>query len=297
MAVGAGSPGVVGQLVLHFPVLGQMEQLRAGQLGHVTYLSFFAGQLEWGVPTLVAIAGAWALVAAPRFSSQRLAGWACVFAELTLMLAHGKSYYAGPLMPTLIAAGAVTLDRAAVRWAVVALSVVLGGLAFPIALPVLSPQRTASYIVALHLDFTRRNNQGGLEVLPQDFADMLGWEEQVVAIHHAYTALTEAQRREVVIGASNYGRAGAIDYYGPRYGLPKAMSSAGSYWFFGPGARPGNIALVIENSDVHLRQLWQDVRLVERVHSDWSVAEERNANVYLCQRPVRTLQEVWPTMN
>lgn len=297
MAFGIGSPGIVGQLALHFPVLGQMEQLRSGQLGHVTYLSFFTGQLEWGIPTLVAIVGAWALVASPRFASQRLAGWACVFVELALMLSRGKSYYAGPVMPTLIAAGAVMLDRTTVRALAVALSVMLGGLVFPIALPVLSPQRTAAYIGALHLDFTRRNNQGGLEVLPQDFADMLGWEEQAMAFDRAYRALTDAQRRELVIGASNYGRAGAIDYYGPRYGLPRAISSAGSYWFFGPGARPGNVALIIENNDVHLRKLWEDVRLVERIHSDWSVAEERDANVYLCQKPLHTLQEVWPTMN
>ena len=301
-----GSPSIVGQLALHFPIVGQIHELRAGQLEHVTYFSFFAGQLEWGPPTLVAIVGAWALVSSPRFASQRLAGWACVFTELVLLIARGKSYYAGPVMPALIAAGAVVLESlgqrgpsvasasgAGLRRGTVALCAVFGVMVFPIALPVLSPARTAAYIGAMHLDFTRRNNQGGLEVLPQDFADMMGWEEQVRAMDRAYDALTDAQRREVVIGASNYGRAGAIDYYGPRYGLPKAISSAGSYWFWGPGTKPGNVALIIENEDRHLKELWQDVRLVEHIHSDWSVAEERDANIYLCLKPRRTLQAAW----
>ena len=308
-----GSPSIVGQLALHFPVVGQMAQLRAGQLEHVTYLSFFAGQLEWGPPTLVAVAGLWALMTSPRFSAQRLAGWACVFVELVLLVARGKSYYAGPVMPTLIAAGATVLEGvgapraanatgaptrgAALRWGTVALFVCIGALGFPIALPVLSPERTAAYIGALHLDFTRRNNQGGLEILPQDFADMMGWEEQVQAMGRAYAALTDAQRREVVIGASNYGRAGAIDFYGPRYGLPKAISSAGSYWFWGPGTKPGNVALIVENDDTHLKQLWADVRAVAHVHSPWSVGEERDANIYLCQKPLRSVQEVWTTLN
>lgn len=313
IALAIGSPSIVGQLALHFPVVGQMAQLRAGQLEHVTYLSFLAGQLEWGPPALVAIVGLWAMMTSPRFSAQRLAGWACVVVELVLMFARGKSYYAGPVMPTLIAAGASVLESVgaprtanataaapravALRWGTVALFVCMGALAFPIALPVLSPERTAAYIGALHFDFTRRNNQGGSEVLPQDFADMMGWEEQVQAMGRAYATLTDAQRREVVIGASNYGRAGAIDFYGPRYGLPKAISSAGSYWFWGPGTKPGNVALIVENDDRHLKQLWADVRVVEHIHSPWSVGEERDANVYLCQRPRRTLQEVWSTLN
>ncbi|MHB1313628.1 MAG: glycosyltransferase family 39 protein, partial [Gemmatimonadaceae bacterium] len=297
IAFAIGSPGIVGQLALDFPVVGQMQQLRTGQLEHVTYAAFFIGQLEWGIPTLVAIVGAWALVASPRFAAQRLAGWACVFVELTLMFARGKSYYAGPVMPTLIAAGAVMLDRPVLRWGTVVASVALGAFVFPISLPVLSPQRTAAYIGAARLDFTRRNNQGGLEVLPQDFADMMGWEEQVLAMRRAYDALTDAQRREVVIAASSYGRAGAIDYYGPRLGLPRAISSAGSYWFFGPGTRPGNVALIIEDTDVHLKQLWEDVRPVAHIHSDWSVGEERDTNIYLCQKPRKSLQEVWGTLD
>ena len=78
-----------------------------------------------------------------------------------------------------------------------------------------------------------------------------------------------------------------------KYGLPKAISSAGSYWFWGPGTKPGNVALIIENDDRHLKELWQDVRLVEHIHSDWSVAEERDANIYLCRKPRRTLQAAW----
>jgi hypothetical protein len=111
-----------------------------------------------------------------------------------------------------------------------------------------------------------------------------------------YATLTDAQRREVVIGASNYGRAGALDYYGPRLGLPRTISTAGSYWFFGPGPLPGIVALVIENEDVHLGQIWNDVRVVGHVHSVWSVTEESDANIYLCQKPRHTLQELWPTM-
>jgi len=229
MSLVIGSPSIVGQVALHFPVMTQMAQLRTGQLEHVSHLAFFAGQLEWGPAALLGLAGCLALVLAPRFAEQRLAGWACVFAELILMFARGKSYYAGPLFPTLIAAGAVLLEAspgplprprtAGLRWSAVAATAAFGLFGLPIALPILTPQGTADYIGAMHLDFTRRNNQGELEVLPQDFADMMGWREQVGAMAQAYEALPLEQQREVVIGASNFGRAGALDYYGPRLGL------------------------------------------------------------------------------
>ena len=45
--------------------------------------------------------------------------------------------------------------------------------------------------------------------------------------------------------AGNYGEAGALDFYGPRYDLPAVVSPAGSYWFFGPGERPGEIVITI----------------------------------------------------
>ncbi len=323
-----GSPSIVGQVALHWPVIGQMQTLRAGQLAYVTYWSFVEEQLNWGKHTGVAVLGALALLTSRRFASQRLAGWACVIVEAILMFAHGKPYYAGPVLPTLIAAGAVVLeslwrpgagawDGAAaeqgapagpiarpkvivgrvLRWGTVVVAVIESAFTFPIALPILSPARTAQYIAAVGAEDSRRNNQGELEVLPQDFADMMGWEEQVAAMDRAYDALTEQQRAEVVIGASNYGRAGAIDFFGPRHGLPKAISSAGSYWFFGPGAKPGNVALIIEDDDTHLKQLWEDVRAVAHIHSEWSVAEERDTNIYLCQRPKHTLQDVWPTLN
>jgi hypothetical protein len=306
VALAIGSPSLVGQLALQFPVVSQMGQLRAGQLERVTHFAFFTGQLEWGPAALLGLVGGVALVTRPRFAQQRLAGWACLFAELILMFARGKSYYAGPLLPTLIAAGAVVLESSpsplphprptALRWSVVALTAAFGLIGLPIALPILTPGGTASYIGAMHLDFTRRNNQGGLEVLPQDFADMMGWEEQAEAMARAYQALTPEQREDAVIGASNYGRAGALDYYGPRVGLPPVVSSAGSYWFFGPGTRPGNVALIIEDDDQALKEVWEEVRPVEHIHSEWSVGEERDTNIFLCLRPRQTLQEIWPSL-
>jgi hypothetical protein len=74
---------------------------------------------------------------------------------------------------------------------------------------------------------------------------MLGWERQVAAVAGVYHGLSNEERRQAVIVAGNYGEAGAIDFFGPRLGLPPAVSPAGSYWFFGPGTRPGAVVVAI----------------------------------------------------
>lgn len=305
LAFAIGSPSIAGQFALHFPVVGQMGQLRTDQLEHVTYFSFVSGQLEWGVAAWLGLVALIALVVSRRFGQFRLVGYSCLCVELLLMTLRGKSYYIGPIFPTLIAAGAVMLETGAdgvsprpawLRVGTPILAAALLALVLPVALPVLSPERTAAYIGAMHLDFTRRNNQGGLERLPQDYSDMLGWEEQVQEMSRAFQALTPEQQRMAVIGAANYGRAGALDFYGPRYGLPPVISSAGSFWFFGPGDKPGEVALIIENTDEHLKQLWDEVRPVGHIHNDWAVGEERDVNIYLCLRPKQSLQRMWPSL-
>jgi hypothetical protein len=121
---------------------------------------------------------------------------------------------------------------------------------------------------------------------------MLGWEEQVRAVAQEWGKLSEAERGRAVLAASNYGRAGALDFYGPRYGLPRVVSGAGSYWYFGPGTRAGELLIVLGGSD-ELKQIWQECRVLRTVGSPWAVAEEQRVEIWRCERPVAPLQEVW----
>ena len=66
LALAIGSPSIVGQLRLGFPVLGQMADLRQAQLERVTPLDFLAGQLLWGPATLIGAAGLAAPAGRPR---------------------------------------------------------------------------------------------------------------------------------------------------------------------------------------------------------------------------------------
>lgn len=297
-----GSPAFVGQLRLGWPLIGQMQDLREAQLAHVGILSFFGKQLLYGPATLLAAAGLVSLLLARRYARFRMLGWTCLVALLLVLLAHGKPYYIGPIHPALIAAGALLLETLphwwgrAGRFAVPALLVGYFAATLPLTLPVLPPAATARYAARAGITATVTTNTGTVGVLPQDFADMLYWEDKVAVLSRVYHQLPEATRDSVVILAGNYGQAGAIDFYRRRYGLPQAVNVTGSYWFFGPGERPGDVLLTLGVGPERLRQGYGAVTVVDVLHYPMAVEEEQTVTIAVARRPAQTLQQVWPSL-
>jgi 4-amino-4-deoxy-L-arabinose transferase-like glycosyltransferase len=304
LALVIGSPSIVGQIRLGYPVLAQMRDLQSTQLTQVSATSFLAAQPWMMGPAAFALAltGAVALIAAPRWSDFRLLGWTCVLAFALVLLLHGKPYYVTPIYPALCAAGAACCEglaptwRKAVGWSAAALMVARGLLTLPLGVPLLPPPRMAAYVAATGMTRANRNNRGGVERLPQDYADMIGWPEMVSAVARVYHALGPAERNEAVVIGANYGEAGAIDFYGPRYALPAAVSPVGSYWFFGPGTKPGRVLVVLGATREDLAPLADSVVAAAHVANPWGVSEERDDTIWVVRRPHRTLQQLWPEM-
>jgi hypothetical protein len=303
VALGLGSPSIVGQIRLGFPVVGQIADLRASQLERVTPSAFIGGQLLWGPAVVVGWAGLGTLLFGRELRPFRVAGWACALAWLLLLALHGKPYYVGPIYPMLLGAGGVALERMRrprigpiLRWSAAGLLVAYMGLTLPVGVPVLPPEQMARYSRAMGLTAALRTNTGRLERLPEDYADMLGWEEQVRALAKVYHSLPPAQRTQVVVVGDNYGEAGALDFYGPRYGLPPAVCGSGSYWFFGPGTKPGNVLVTIGVDREDLERLFDLVRAAGHVSSPWSVWYERDLTIYVATGPHTTLQRLWPSL-
>ncbi len=301
VALVLGSPTLVGQIRLGFPVVGQMAALHQQQLERVTPGAFLAGQLEMLGPALVlALAGIAFLLAARATRPARAAGWTSLVAFALMLATQGKAYYIGPIYPFLFGAGAVALEalpRRVFRPAYAVLVVLVGGagvLAFPAGVPILPPAAMARYTV--RIEGGAETNTGEAIALPQDYADMLGWQARVQAVARAYHALSDADRAAAVVLAANYGEAGALDFYGPALGLPPAVCAHTSYWFFGPGDRPGRVAVGLGLDEKDLAPFYDSVAVVAVVDEPWGVPEERHAPIALARAPRYTLQQVWPTL-
>lgn len=303
LALALGSPSIIGQIRLGFPVVGQMANLQQQQLARIDALDFLSGQILFGPIVLLAAAGLVALLVDRRLRAFRAVGIACFVAFLLLLLARGKAYYAGPIYPALLAAGAAWLDvpprprlASLMHWTTAMLLVAYGVLTLPIGLPILPPATMAEYSRRLGVTEATRTNYGTTLPLPQDYADMLGWEEQAEAVARVYHSLPPDQREDAVVLGDNYGEAGALDFHGRALGLPPAISAAGSFWFFGPGEKPGRVIITIGEDSAGLAEHYDTVRVAARVTHPWMVEYERNVEVLVGTGPRETLQELWPEL-
>jgi 4-amino-4-deoxy-L-arabinose transferase-like glycosyltransferase len=294
-----GAPSITGQIFWHWPFFAQMDALRQAQLGRVTpsdFLASLALQVAGAAPLLV-IGVVWLL----RRGTFRAAGIGALTTIVALMAAHGKGYYAAPMLPLLVAAGSVGFERWSVRVrrptllfaAASSMIVVINAPLLPLGTPVLPPRTMARYVAALGLRRAVTTNVGTRLPLPQDYADMIGWQEQVAAVAKVFHALPDSDQARAAIFGDNYGRAGALALYGPRFGLPYPISRSGDFYAWGPGTRPGEPFIVVGSTKADLQQFFGSVTLAAVFHHDLMVAEEREVGIYVCRAPKAPLPELW----
>jgi hypothetical protein len=76
---------------------------------------------------------------------------------------------------------------------------------------------------------------GGSNDPPIFLSGRVGWEELARDVADVYNALPPEDHAVVGIYADVYPTAGAIDQFGPQYGLPHAVSESLTYYLWGPG--------------------------------------------------------------
>lgn len=294
-----GSPTLVGQLRLDFPVLLHMGDLQRQQLDRVTYSEFLLGQVWMLGPALVlAMTGCIWLLASRAAQALRVIATTCVTAFLLLMFLRGKAYYIGPIYPVLCAAGWVCLTNLngttgkVLQVGVAVLLFAAGVISIPFGLPVLPPEQMAGYSARLGVKAAVTTNRGTVLPLPQDYADMLGWEQQVQAVARVYEKLTSAQREKSGFIARNYGQAGALEFYGPRFNLPERIMLPDNFQLW-PADDTRDVVVTVGIPEEDLRHYFRTVTLVERFDHPWRVEEERNVPICIAETPTKPVSTAW----
>lgn len=246
------------------------------------------------------LAGLWRLLFTQEGRRDRALGWAFLTLLLTFLLLKGKHYYVAPAYPMLMAAGGVAWERwsawagrAWMRPAALA-TLALGGAAFaPLVIPVLPPDRLVQYLEALPFDVPRTEHNHHRARLPQHLGDQFGWPELVAEVARVYHALPPAERAKAAIFADNYGEAGAIDFFGPRHGLPRAISGHMNYWLWGPRDYSGEVVIVVGSSGHDLPEKFASVERAGRVEHARSMPDE-HFDLFVCRGLKAPMAEVWP---
>ncbi|MEN3368949.1 MAG: hypothetical protein V7609_1092 [Verrucomicrobiota bacterium] len=231
-------------------------------------------------------------------SRYRILGWIYLLMLVAFIALKGKNYYLSAAYPMLFAAGAVAFEnftRERWRWSrafYVGLIVVAACFLAPTVAPILPVETYIRYQKAIGLEPPKAENQP-TGPLPQYFADEFGWEEMTREVGRVYNELPLEQRATTAIFANSYGQAGAIDFFGKKYGLPKAISNHQNYWYWGPREYTGESVIVLGSDGTGDREHFASVEAVGRTGHPYSRRDE-HFEIFLCRGLNTTLQALWP---
>jgi 4-amino-4-deoxy-L-arabinose transferase-like glycosyltransferase len=298
-------PNFIWQYINHFPTLEDLRNVKATHKNiELPPIPFLKQQIMMLNPItdLVWIAGLTFLLFHRAAKPFRFLGFTYVVFLVVMMALHGKDYYLAPIYPMLFAAGGVfwqtlTEARPRLRWVRVALPcavVAICLISVPLAIPVLPPDKIVPYMRGLGISMTRtETTMTGM--LPQHFADEFGWEEMVSTVAGVYNSLPPEQRAKTAILGGNYGQAGAIDFFGPRYGLPNSISAHQNYYYWGPREYTGESVILLGWSRKGAEHWCSSVEVGPRNAPYYGMGWEQY-DILICHDFKMPLSQAWPKL-
>jgi 4-amino-4-deoxy-L-arabinose transferase-like glycosyltransferase len=206
-----------------------------------------------------------------------------------------KGYYICGFYAALFAIGAVTIERAAaaLRWTLLAAIAVVGLVAMPLSLPVLPVDALVRYTQT----FGATGSGTSAHLIQPVFAEEFGWRRLASDVATVYRSLPPSERAVAAVYADTYADAGALDFYGPQYGLPPAISSQNSYYLWGTLGYDGRVLVAVGASRIDLlRRFYRDVRLVRTSDEPYRWIVEGPSPIYVCRDPIAPLSIIWPSL-
>ncbi len=212
-------PNLIWQYNNNFPVLHHLKELAETQLVNVNRLDFLKNQLLFFIGSVIVIFSSfYALLFYKPFQKHRLFFFSIIFTLIVFLYFKAKDYYAIGIYPIYIAFGAVFLaDTLKDGWGKYLQPVAI---AIPLLffIPIYKtafPNKSPEYIIQHPENYKKfgllRWEDGKDHLLPQDFADMLGWKELALKVDNIYLSLPN--KNNTLILCDNYGQAGAINFY------------------------------------------------------------------------------------
>jgi hypothetical protein len=220
-----------------------------------------------------------------RRPNLRPAAFTVIAAELLFFLAGGKAYYPAPIYPLAYAAGSIwfleVVRRAWVRRVAIGAGIAITLVLLPIGLPVLPAQTMVSL---------------GIWQPRKDYADMIGWPELTQQVSAVYAGLPASDRGSVIIVASNYGEAGALQFYGR--GLPPVVCAHLTYYYWAPAQMAPSTLIVVGYPRDYLQSLLGgDIQEAGTIGNAFGIHnEEYGKSIWIVRNPRTALRQVWPQL-
>jgi hypothetical protein len=255
-------------------------------------LSFASEQLLYTNPLAapVWLCGIIAPFLGPRLRELRFVSIAYVVLFIVAVALEAKGYYIIGIYGPLFAIGAVVVERAT-TWLRAAVFFALSATAvatMPLSLPVLPIDGFIAYTQTLGL--TSRTDP---HVIQPIYAEQFGWDRLARDVTIVHNAIPE----RTAIYADTYADAGAIDFFGPAYGLPSAISSQNSYWLWGTHGYSGDTIIAIGATRIDIvKKYYRSCTLMRESAEPLKWVVEGPTPIFLCTGPTMPLDQIWPQL-
>ena len=297
-------PHIIWEITYGWPSLEFIHNASVEKNAPISFLDFLSGQIMQANPVniLIWLPGLFYLLISKEVKLFRVFAFGYIILFLLFVFQNGKAYYLSPYYPILIAGGSIAIEKlilakklAWLKPALVSTIIIAGIISMPMALPILPPETFARYSASLGI------KPGGEErdqpvKLGQHYADMFGWKELVDSVATVFNTLTPEEKKHCAILARNYGQAGAIDYFGKKYGLPDAICGHNSYWYWGPPDWNGEVLISIEGSEAVYKNDFRSYYRAGTIDHPYSRSFERHLPVYVCKGLKVPIKKVWPEL-
>jgi Dolichyl-phosphate-mannose-protein mannosyltransferase len=249
------------------------------------------------------IIGLIALFFYPPLKQHRILGWIFLTVFVILLVNRtSKGEYLAPAFVGPYAAAGVWAEQKlvlpSVRWlryGYTTLLVISGLLLLPLVIPVLPVETYISYSAKLGIK-PSSSEKKELSELPQFYADMFGWKEKARDVAKVYATLSETDKAKCAIYSNNYGRCGALDFFGKDLGLPKSIGSHNNNWLWGPRNYTGDVMIILGGK---MEDHQNDFASCERVAVStctYCMPYENNVGIFLCRGLKEPLKDAWKEM-
>ena len=117
----------------------------------------------------------------------------------------------------------------------------------------------------------------------------------VAKVAEVYHSLPPEERAKAAIFANNYGEAGAVDFFGGRHGLPRAVSPHQSYFLWGHRGHTGEVLIILGDEREDAEEHCRSVEEGPEVNHPYSMKEEKY-RVLVCRGLRAPLPQLWPSL-
>jgi hypothetical protein len=302
IALALGLPNLSWQAAHGWPFLELLRDDAREKTVVMPPLQFLAAQFFMVDPLTapVLLGGIGSLLFARPFARLRFLGVAFLLLLGTFLVLPTRDYYLSPVYAMQLAVGAVWLERVMprllARAAVIGLLLASGLAIAPFASPIVPPATFIAYeeriAGSLHLraPLEQRN---AVASLPQHYAEEFGWPQLARTVGRIYREVPPDLQARTAVITQDYGEAGALDFFGPAYGLPRALSGQNNYFLWGTRGYDGTAAIVVGYDRAWLSRYWRDVRLAGRYEAEYIMPFERHRPIWLVREPRAPLATFW----